>query len=209
MTIAFAAAEDVITPGQRLVLKPAARALYMRRGRAVIAHDGTETLLTEDSCALIVGAVTLAGEGTVWGYEATRDLTAPDPLRTVLHVTLPRDPNAPMLLRADRVDFPPGAVTPRHGHAGPGIRRLLAGRLFAEIGETHRRIDAGEAWFESGLEPVVGHNIAPASAFVRCMVLDPDLLGRPTFRAASPEDAAKPRAVGYRQFFDTIVTLPH
>ena len=40
------------------------------------------------------------------------------------------------------------------------------------------------------------------------MVLDPGLLGRPTFRATTPEDAAKPRAVGYRQFFDTIVTLP-
>lgn len=209
MAIAFAATEDMITPGQRLALKPAARALYMRRGRVVIAQDGTETILTEDDCALIVGAATLTGSGVVWGYEATRDLAAPDPLRTVLHVRLPRDPDAPVLLRADRVDFPPGAVTPRHGHAGPGIRRLLAGRLFAEIGGTHRRIDAGEAWFESGAEPVVGHNIAPASAFFRCMVLDPDLLGRPTFRAISPEDAAKPRAVGYRQFFDTIVTLPH
>ena len=157
----------------------------------------------------LVGAATLAGDGVIWGYEATRSLAAPDPRRTILHVRLPRDPDAPVLLRADRVDFPPDAVTPRHGHAGPGIRRLLAGRLFAEIGDTHRRIDAGEAWFESGLEPVVGRNIAPASAFVRCMVLDPDLLGRPTFRPSSAEDAAKPRAVGYRQFFDTIVTLQH
>lgn len=209
MTIAFAATEDVLTPGQRIALPPAARALYVRSGRVVITHDGAETILTEDSCALIVGAATLMGDAVVWGYEATRDLAVPDPLRTVLHVTLPRDPDAPVLLRADRVDFPHGAVTPRHGHAGPGIRRLLAGRLLAEIGETHRRIDAGEAWFENGLEPVVGRNIAPASAFVRCMVLDPDLLGRPTFRATTPEDAAKPRAVGYRQFFDTIVTLPH
>lgn len=208
MTIACAATEDVLAPGQRVTLPPAARALYVRSGRVTIAQDGAETTLTEDSCALIVGATALAGDGVIWGYEATRSLAAPDPRRTILHVTLPRDPDAPMLLRADRVDFPPGAVTPRHGHAGPGIRRLLAGRLFAEIGETHRRIDAGEAWFESGLEPVVGHTIAPASAFVRCMVLDPDLLGRPTFRATSAEDAAKPRAVGYRQFFDTIVTLP-
>ncbi|WP_439577235.1 hypothetical protein [Elioraea sp.] len=209
MTIAFAATEDVLAPGQRATLPPAARALYVRSGRVVIAHDGAETTLTEDSCALIAGAATLAGDGVVWGFEATRSMAAPDPLRTVLHVTLPRDPDAPLLLRADRVDFPPGAATPRHGHAGPGIRRLIAGRLFAEIGTTHRRIDAGETWFESGEEPVVGRNIAPASAFVRCMVLDPDLLGRPTFRPDSAEDAAKPRAVGYRPFFDTIVTLPH
>jgi hypothetical protein len=209
MTIAFAATEDVLVPGQHLDLRPAARAIYVRSGSVVIAHGGGETTLTEDNCALVVGLATLRGDGTVWGCEAARDLAAPDPLRTVLRVTLPRDPDAPVLLRADRVDFPPGAVTLRHGHAGPGIRRLLAGRLFAEIGDTHRRIDAGEAWFESGLEPVVGRNIAPASAFFRCMVLDPDLLGRPTFRPTSAEDAAKPRAVAYRQFFDTIVTLPH
>ena len=208
MTIGFAATEDVLAPGQRVTLPPAARALYLRSGRVAIVHGGVETALAEDDCALIVGEATLAGDGVIWGYEATRDLSAPDPLRTILHVMLPRDPDAPMLLRADRVDFPRGAVTPRHGHAGPGIRRLLAGRLFAEIGETHRRIDAGEAWFESGTEPVVGRNIAPASAFFRCMVLDPDLLGRPTFRATTPEDAGKPRAVGYRQFFDAIVTLP-
>ena len=209
MTIAFAATEDMITPDQPIALAPAARAIYVLSGRVTIAQDGAETTLTEDSGALIVGAATLAGDGVIWGYEATRSLAAPDPRRTILHVRLPRDPDAPVLLRADRVDFPPDAVTPRHGHAGPGIRRLLAGRLFAEIGDTHRRIDAGEAWFESGLEPVVGRNIAPASAFVRCMVLDPDLLGRPTFRPSSAEDAAKPRAVGYRQFFDTIVTLQH
>lgn len=209
MTIAFAATEDVLASGQRVNLPPAARAFYVRSGRVTILHDRCETTMTEDTCALVVGAVTLTGDGTVWGCEAMRRLAAPDPLRTVLHVMLPRDPDAPVLLRADRVDFPQGAVTPRHGHAGPGIRRLLAGRLLAEIGDTHRRIDAGEAWFESGEDPVVGRNIALASAFFRCIVLDPDLLGRPTFRPASADDAAKPRAVAYRLFLDTIVTLPH
>jgi hypothetical protein len=172
----------VITLGQRGALKPAARALYIRRGRIVVAQDGSVTVLTADDCALFFGAATLVGDGTVWSREATRDRHPPDPLRTVVHVRLPRDPNAPMLLRADRVDFPQGAVTPRYGHAGPGISGLLNDRLFAEIGETHRRIDAGEAWFESGLEPMVGHNIAPASAVFRCMLLDLELLGRPTFR---------------------------
>jgi hypothetical protein len=40
------------------------------------------------------------------------------------------------------------------------------------------------------------------------MVLDLELLGRLTFRPAQPEGAAKPRGVGHRRFFDTIVTLP-
>lgn len=208
MTIAFAATEDVVIPGATLDLPPAARVLYLRNGHVAVDDGEDATPLPLDEGVLFVGALRLSGEGVVWGYEAARSLDAPDPLRTVLRVTLPRDSDARLLLRADRVDFPPDAVTPRHGHAGPGIRRLLAGRLFAEIGATHRRIDAGEAWFESGAEPVVGRNIARASAFLRCMVLDPDLLGRSTFRPASPEDAAKPRAVAYRLFLDTIVTLP-
>lgn len=208
MTISFAATEDVLEPGRTLELARAARVLYLRSGQVTASEDEDDTPLPLEEGVLFVGPLRLSGKGVVWGYEVGRDLAAPDPLRTVLRVTLSRDPDARLLLRADRVDFPAGAVTPRHGHAGPGIRRLLSGRLFAEIGPIHQRIDAGAAWFESGAEPVVGHNLAPASAFLRCMVLDPDLLGCPTFRPASPEDAAKPRAVTYRLFLDTIITLP-
>jgi len=208
MAISFAATEDVLEPGRRIDLPRAAHVLHLRSGHATISDGERETTLPLDEAVLSVGAPRLSGEGIVWGYQATRRDDASDPMRTVLAVTLPRDPDAPLLLRTDRVDFPRGAVTPRHGHAGPGIRRLLAGRLFAEIGEVRRRIEAGEAWFESGTDPVVGHNLADASAFLRCMVLDPGLLGQPTFRAASPEDATKPRAVTYRLFLELIVTLP-
>ncbi len=112
-----------------------------------------------------------------------------------------------MLLRADRVTFPPSAVTPKHGHKGPGIRRLVSGRLVAELGSEVRRIEAGEAWFESGKEPVVGRNLAPSSSFVRVMVLDPALAGEPTFIPWSEEDAAKPRGTNRHLFFDTVVRL--
>ncbi|WP_337876182.1 hypothetical protein [Elioraea sp.] len=208
MTIAFAATEDVLAAEATLTLPPAARVLYLRSGQVSAGEGRDDRPLPREDAVLCVGPLRLSGAGVVWGYEVARALDPPDPRRTVLRVTLPRDPDSPLLLRADRVDFPAGAVTPRHGHAGPGIRRLLAGRLFAEIGDAHRRIDPGEAWFESGAEPVVGRNLAPASAFLRCMVLDPDLAGRPTFRPASPEDATKPRAVAYRLFLETIVTLP-
>jgi hypothetical protein len=115
--------------------------------------------------------------------------------------------------RAHAAARPSLRLTARRSHSpprpcGPVISRLLIGRLFGEIGKTHQRIDAGEAWFESDLQTVVGHTLAPASAFFRCMVLDLELLGRLTFRPAQPEGAAKPRGVGHRRFFDTIVTLP-
>lgn len=208
MAIAFAATEDVLQPGTVVDLPPAARVLHLIGGHAIATTPAGARPLPADEAVLILGPVRLAGEGVVWGFEVARQPAATDPLRTVLAVVLPRPEAAPLLLRADRVDFPPHAVTPRHGHAGPGIRRLLVGRLFAEIGPIRRRIDPGEAWFESGEEPVVGRNLVAASAFLRCLVLDPDLLGRPSFRPASPEEAAKPRAVRHRLFCDSVVTLP-
>jgi hypothetical protein len=208
MTVRFAATEDILAPGRRLALPPAARAVYVRRGAITACQDGARRDLAADECALLVGALALEGEGETWGFELSAGRDAEDPARIVLAVDLPLDPGAPVLLRADRVDFPPGAVTPRHGHAGPGIRRLLFGRLSAEIDTARRRIGAGEAWFETGHDPVVGRNLAPASAFVRGMALDPALRGKPTFRAWSEADAAMPRAVGYRPFLDEIVQLP-
>lgn len=208
MAIRLAASEDFLEPGQRLVLPPAARAIYMRRGRAELLAAGRRTVLAEDCCALAVGAAELAGEGEVWSFELAASWDEADRGRIVLAMVLDRDPAAPILLRADRIDFPAGAVTPRHGHAGPGIRRLVQGRLFAELGNERRRIEPGGAWFESGEEPVVGRNLAPASAFVRGMALEPALLGRPTFRPWTDHDAALPRGVSPRLFLDEVVTLP-
>lgn len=205
MTIRLAATEDMLEPGQVLALSPAARAVYVRRGTMEVEGVGT---IREDDCRLVVGAATLRGEGEVWCYEAAAAWDDADRGRIVLAVLLPRDPAAPLLLRADRIDFPPGGETPKHGHAGPGIRRLLHGRLSAEIGDHTFRIDPGRAWFEAGPDPVVGRNLAPSSGFVRGMALDVALLGKPTYRAWDETEAAKPRGVAPRLFFDEIVTLP-
>lgn len=205
MTIRLAVTEDIIAPDRVLVLPPAARAVYVRHGSAEIEDVGA---VGAGDCRLVVGSATLRGEAEIWCFEAAAAWDEADRARIVLAALLHRDPAAPIVLRADRVDFPPGAVTPRHGHAGPGIRRLLHGRLSAEIGEEVHRIDPGQAWFETGHDPVVGRNLAPASAFVRGMALDPVLHGRPTFRAWDGMEAAKPRGVAPRLFFDEIVTLP-
>jgi hypothetical protein len=205
MTIRLAATEDVLEPGQVLHLMPAARAIYVRRGTVEVAGSGT---IGADDCRLVVGAATLRGDGEVWCYEAAAAWDDTDRDRIVLAALLPRDAGAPLVLRADRVDFPADGVTPKHGHAGPGIRRLLHGRLSAEIGEQVFRIDPGRAWFEAGPDPVVGRNLAPASAFVRGMALDVALHGKPTYRAWDEVEAAKPRGVAPRLFFDEIVTLP-
>lgn len=197
--------EDVLDGGT-LVLPDAVHGLYLRHGDVTL--DGAPLL--PDSGTLVKGAAVLAGSGEVWRYEVAdrATLAAPDEYaRLILARPLDRDPAAPFVLRMDRVDFPPEGATPKHGHAGPGIRRLLSGRLLAEVGDEVHRIEPGGAWFETGTDPVVGRVMAPGSAFIRCMVLDPDLLGRPTFRAWSAGEAAKPRSAAYRLFFDTLTTL--
>jgi hypothetical protein len=135
-------------------------------------------------------------------------LVAPaEQARLILAHPLPRDPGLPFVLRLDRVDFPPVAETPKHGHAGPGIRRLLAGRLLADFGEEAHRIAPGGAWYETGTDPVVGRVLAPGTGFIRAMVLDAALLGQPTFRTWDAAEAAKPRGAQYRLFFDRLTAL--
>ena len=72
----------------------------------------------------------------------------------------------------------PGARTPLHGHRGPGIRRLVKGRIRATIGDNLERIEAGQAWFETGRDWVVGESSSAGEiVFVRVMVLPAELEG--------------------------------
>jgi hypothetical protein len=187
--------------GGEVVLPHAVHGIYLRDG-SVTLNGAT---LAPDGGAMVRGTARLAGTGEVWRFEVSDvpALATPDEHgRMILAHLLSRNPAAPFVLRMDRVDFPPEGATPKHGHAGPGIRRLLA-----EIGEQAHRIDLGAAWFETGTDPVIGRVMAPGSAFVRCMVLDAELLGRPTFRAWDADEAAKPRSASSRLFFDTLAEL--
>jgi quercetin dioxygenase-like cupin family protein len=205
--------EDVLTAGQSLSMPARPCAVFARRGPIRVTEAGSAVVLETGQCRLFEAAISLHGPGEAWTFElsAAGDKMAvaeAERPRVILARLIDRDPNQKVIVRADRVDFPPGAVTPKHGHKGPGIRRLIEGRLLAEIGQQAHRTDAGDAWFETGVDPVVGRNIAPTSAFVRVMVLDPALLGEPTFIPWTPEEAAKPRGTDRTPFFDTAVTIP-
>ena len=213
MPIRLALLEDVLAAGTSLAMPARARAVFARRGPIRIAEAGSAVVLEAGQCRLFETAISLYGPGEAWTFELSAwghemGVAAEERDRVILAALIDRDPGVPVLVRADRVDFPPGAVTPKHGHKGPGIRRLIEGSLLAEIGDQAHRIDAGDAWFETGHDPVVGRTLAPASAFVRVMVLDPALLGGPTFIPWTPEEAGKPRGTERTPFFDTVVTVP-
>jgi quercetin dioxygenase-like cupin family protein len=213
MPIRLALLEDVLATGQSLAMPARPRAVFARRGPIRVAEAGSQVVLEAGTCRLFEAAISLHGPGEAWTFELSASgidmvVAGTERPRVILARLIDRDPNEKVLIRADRVDFPPGAVTPKHGHKAPGIRRLIEGRLLAEIGDQAHRIDAGDAWFETGHDPVVGRTLAPASAFVRVMVLDPALLGEPTFIPWTPEEAAKPRGTERTPFFDTVVTIP-
>lgn len=212
MPVRLALFEDKIGSGRVLAWGPAPRVIYVRSGSVRVRDSLGTHVVTVDRCVLFQGELAISGEGELWTFEISAAALAAmgdaDKHRTILAAEIDLDAKRPLLLRADRVDFLPGGVTPRHGHKGAGIRRLLFGRLIAEIGDQIHRVEAGGAWFETGKDPVIGRNIAPASAFVRGLALPVELKGQSTFVPWTPEEAAKPRGVRPQPFFDEIVTLP-
>lgn len=186
---------------------PGGRFLYCRDGRVT-----GDVALEPDHGAFLAERAALTGAGRAWLYEMT---PARAPLREQagLSLVLARCAPAPepgaFLVRADRIESQAGAATPRHYHRGPGVRRLLYGRLLADIGDRLDRIDPDGAWFETGREGVIGTNIAGGpSAFVRVMALPRALEGgKMSFVATNAEEAKKPRSVSQRIFAESIVAL--
>jgi len=201
---------DVKPDGRRVELAVGAhRFVYARDAQAFVQKAGTKIDIQPGDGIFASGVTCIQGEGTVWVYEVgpdRRDFLADPGVSIVLSRRFGLDFGPPWLLRADRIESPSGSATPRHGHRGPGMRRLVSGRLLAEIGDTFERIDAGDAWFETGLDPVIGTNIHTGnSAFVRVMVLPIELEGgKSSFLPTTPEDAAKPRAVTNRLFGEVV-----
>jgi quercetin dioxygenase-like cupin family protein len=196
--------EDQLEPGATLRLPKAPRLLYLARGAAQV--DGRA--MAADTALFTDGAIAATGSGTLWRFEVTRD-AHPEDARSgvILSRPLRRDPSQPFLLRLDRVTFSPGVDTPRHGHFGQGIRRLIEGHLLLTIDDRLERRLPGEAWFETGEEPVVARGFLPGTSFLRALVMDAGMQGQSSFRAWTPEDAAKPRGVTYRMYLDEVTRL--
>lgn len=211
MTVSLALYEDDVLPATPLAWEAGVRGVFVRRGQIRVTTGDGDTDLEAGQCRLFTQAVALSGDAQLWTFElsarpVSEHGSSDDPRKILAH-DIALNATKPLVLRCDHVAFPPGAETPRHGHKAAGIRRLVSGRLIAEIGHETRRIDAGEAWYESGDDPVVGRSIAPDSAFVRAMVLPVHLHGKPTFIAWSAQEAAKPRGTQRTEFFDTVVRL--
>ena len=189
-----------------LALTSATRAMLCIKGSANVESAEAPVTLAENAARLVNGALSVraaAGEATLLAFELASPDSAPPPgeILESRAISVPRGPGR--LLRCDRVDFPPGGIAYRHTHAGPGIRYLLHGSLHVDAGEMACAVAPGEAWFESGVEPVLATaSTTEPTAFVRVMVLPADYLGRSSIQYVREEDREKPKLQRYQIFLD-------
>ena len=142
------------------------------------------------------GAACIDGAALVWEIGGSGE-------GALLTTEIALGPATEWLTRCDRIDFPPGGVAYAHTHPGPGIRYLLHGSIEIQTSGHTSTFAPGEAWFESGRDPV--HAKASAteeSAFVRVLLLPVEWEGRRTIRYVDPADEDKPKLQRATVFFD-------
>ena len=211
--------EDTVPTGHRGPLPAGTRVLYVREGEVVVSAGGREARVGAGQAWHGAGEVAIVATGsadaTVLRWELARGggaaarPTAGMTTRVLLANTIDLDPQAPYLMRCDRVDFAPGGVALPHRHRGGGIRCLLAGALDVTVGDAPARtMTPGSAWFESGRAPVlaVASKDAPTS-FVRVSVLPRELRGRTSIMYVDPADAERGRPRRYTVYVDEPIEI--
>ena len=169
-------------------LAAANRVVYVMEGMASISTSSGSTTLSANSACFRpdeVIAISGADGARLLRYELVA-ASAPQSVlnsenatsKLLLDAALDLQPGDDYLMRCDRVDLPPGGIAYTHAHQGPGTRCLLQGGFIVET-EGHRtEIAPGEAWFESGPDPVLAR--APDDRpgyFSRVMILPRALKG--------------------------------
>ncbi len=148
------------------------------------------------------GAARVDGRALVW------EIGEGDPgSDALLSRTVELDPTMAFVARCDRVDFPPGAIAHTHTHPGPGIRCLLSGQLHVHTEGRSVSYGPGDAWFESGPEPVHATAGPVDTAFVRVLLLPAEWAGKRTIHYVDPADEDKPKLQRATILLDQPISL--
>jgi hypothetical protein len=205
--------EDFLTDRGVLGLPALPRMLFVVRGAAMV---GTLPLgpgeVWHGESAVTVRA-SEAG-ATVWRW----DLSSGTPgawrngpgvvSREKLSARLETIPQGELLWRGDSVAFPPGGCAFLHRHPGPGIRCLIEGELRVDTAGHSLTYRVGEAWYETGPDPVFAQAGDRPTRFIRVMILPRALIGKSSIQYVNEDDKAKPKAQQYRVFVDAPLTRP-
>lgn len=205
--------EDILAKGSVLTLAPSPRMVFVVHG--AISTGGRS--LNDEEAWTGEGAVTIhaAARGArIWRWEL---ITPATPVgvpagvisREKISAELPTLPQGELLLRGDSVGFPPGGCAYLHRHQGPGIRCLIEGGIRIDSGGSSTSYGPGEAWYESGPDPVFAQGAADrASRFIRVMILPRELMGKSSIQYVNDEDKTKPRVQQYRMLADVPIARP-
>lgn len=205
---------DRLGAGASASLLAGNRVIYVAAGSAVIDDDR----IPEDEAWFGRDAASVAAVdagATLWRYELCRRGAAPRAATTDTALLLSADVTTlepgdgrQWLMRCDSVAFPPGACAYTHTHRGPGIRCLREGTIRIDAAGASHRYAPGEAWFETGPDPVFAQaDMALPTRFVRVMVLPRALKGRSSIRYVNEEDRDKPKRQQYRGYVDEFIAL--
>lgn len=202
----FAAAEAGTLPARSCALYVVEGSIIVRAGGAAASLDANSAWCGATGAAVVAGK---AG-ARVLRFELARAPAAdlPSPCATSsLTLDAPIDLPAPeVLMRCDRVNFPPGGEALTHVHQGPGIRCLLTGSIRIDTKGGSHAYGPGEAWFEAGPDPVyAAASRDMPSAFARVMILPRSCHGKSSIRYVRPEDADKPKTQSYQIFADEFI----
>jgi quercetin dioxygenase-like cupin family protein len=210
--------EDVLGAGGTLALPARQRVIYVWMGGIIVRGDEGEhrveagaARFARRACAIEasgVGAKLLRYEllATAADREPTEPTTA---TRVLLEHSIALAVDDAYLMRADRVDFPPGGVALPHRHRGGGIRCLVTGSLTVTVGggPPHLMVP-GSAWFESGLEPVVARaSLEEPTSFVRVAILPHAIRGKSSIIYVDPEDAQRGAPRSYTVYVDEPIDV--
>jgi quercetin dioxygenase-like cupin family protein len=211
---AFRLIRDVCAPGALASLGDVTRVVYVLEGELTAGDQQ----LAAGAAWLGVGPREMrAGSAgsTALRYELVGNAARRDVAysrwssKVLLEQPIDLDPRQPYLIRADRVDFDLGGVALPHGHRGGGIRCLIAGALEVTVGDGPPHVfHPGEAWFESGREPVLARASAETpTSFIRVAILPREIRGKSSIVYVNPEDAQRGRPRQYTVYVDEPIEI--
>jgi hypothetical protein len=192
-------------------LPAANRVLYVTKGAALVEARGAVARLAADGSSFSPDAIALAAgpEGAeVLRWELVRDPEPDDGLldgasRRTLAAQIALDGSARYLIRLDSIV---AGKAPMHTHQGPGIRCLLEGVFTVETQGHTTAYKPGEAWFETGPDPVVAWSGEDGPAkFVRVMILPRALEGKMSTRYVNADPQAATRGRRWVIYFDRAI----
>ena len=204
---------DIFAAGETAMLPAANRVLYVVEGSVFVRAAGVSASLDANSawCGAVAPSVVAGKAGArVLRFEllAAAATSAKACANSTLTLNAPITlPAAEVLMRCDRVGFPPQGEALTHVHQGPGIRCLLAGSIRIDSEGASHSYAPGDAWFESGPQPVyAAASPDTPSAFARVMILPRSCHGKSSIRYVRPEDADKPKTHTYQIIADEFIT---